>query len=158
MKFYVAGKFTDAARIRWYMDRIEELGHTITEDWTPNYKKTVAPDFAVSNSYMSNCALKDMIGVKTADVLLAIMDDPSYEYKGTWTEIGMAIGAGKNVAIFHPMAYGESEQTKNVFFHLHRVKRYRNWKDVVAAFGTGQKKDMCNNFFSNNSKQLKCIR
>ena len=44
-------------------------------------------------------ALRDTTEVAKADVLLAVMLDDKYAYRGTWTEIGTAIGLGKRIIL-----------------------------------------------------------
>lgn len=54
------------------------------------------------------------IGVQNADVVIALMDDPKYPYRGTLFELGVALGLNKRVFVVTPYLKFDPE---NVFFH-----------------------------------------
>ena len=72
------------------------MGHTITHDWTTNETPSRTPEI------LGNFAKLDIDGVVNADCLIAIMDDPEYMYRGTFTEIGAAIAIGKKIYVYCP--------------------------------------------------------
>jgi nucleoside 2-deoxyribosyltransferase len=113
LKLYVAGRFADKEEIGKKIKQLENKGYAITHDWT----KTEIPDNAqhiqtlvnddnkhtgYSFPYMRECATRDINGVVNADVLVVYMEHPNYEYRGTWTEIGCAIGLKKQIYIVMP--------------------------------------------------------
>lgn len=87
MKLYVAGRLKDC-KIKDYIDQFQDNGYSITHNWTEY----------IGNE-KSQSALDDINGVKNADVLVAIMNHSNYEYRGTFCEIGCAIGLSKLVII-----------------------------------------------------------
>jgi hypothetical protein len=89
-KIYIAGKYTDP-NISNYMEFIKSRGNEITYDWVKNLG--LSPP---------NAARNDIIGVKRCDILIAIMDDPDYAYRGTFTEIGAALALDKRIIIVNP--------------------------------------------------------
>jgi nucleoside 2-deoxyribosyltransferase len=67
-------------------------------------------------------------GVKTADVVVALFTDPFYPYRGTFTELGCALGLGKCVMAVCPaycqyLEIGKDKPSyaSNCFFHASRV-------------------------------------
>lgn len=88
LKVYVAGKFNDS-KLPQYINEIRNMDNVIlTYDWTQNL-----------GINQSDAAKNDINGVLNADVLIAVMEDPNYEYRGTFTELGCALGLDKTVII-----------------------------------------------------------
>jgi len=82
MRVYVAGKFQDKVQVKWLMDRLEELGHDITFDWTTEHyakKEETAED-----------AEQCLSGVFDADVFVGLFTE-DYIYKGALIEMGFAM-------------------------------------------------------------------
>lgn len=90
MKLYIAGKFQERKQVRWLMDRLVELGHTITFDWTTAHYET--------KEETPEDAVECVRGVINADAYVGvfIMD---YTYKGALIEMGVALGLDKKVYI-----------------------------------------------------------
>lgn len=124
MKIYVAGKFSNNIAIRQYMTWLEEKNHTITHDWTSYQSDKEAPE-----EILADRADKDLTGVRDAYMLVAIMDDPDYEFRGTFTEIGMALGLGKRVCIVCP--FDNPSFTTNCFFHHPRIHKYKSFEEFI---------------------------
>jgi nucleoside 2-deoxyribosyltransferase len=123
MKIYVAGKWSDKKIIQSAMDCFKLLGHQITYDWTQNETQTR------SSEELSKFAYLDMKGVMDADLLIAIMNDEKYEYRGTFTEIGGAIATGKKIFIYCPK--DNYYCCTNCFFHHPNIKHYQLWNDLL---------------------------
>lgn len=85
-KIYVAGAFKHKEKIQKIMNDLITLGFTITHNWT-SYELT----YTDQHERNKNCALKDVKGVVEADLLLVILDDDNYPYRGTSSEIGAAL-------------------------------------------------------------------
>ena len=90
MKFYIAGKFEERAEVRKLMDKVEELGHTITCDWTKHEQG--GKDFLV------HYAIADVEGVRGCDVYVGRFINEN-SYKGALSEMGMALGLDKKVVV-----------------------------------------------------------
>lgn len=107
-KVYLAGKFHDE-QMPSRMASLIEKGFHITHDWTIN--KDVP---------LKEAAILDINGVKECDVLIAIMDDESYSYRGTFTEIGCAIALGKRIIIVNTNP--DAECVNLCFYHHPQIE------------------------------------
>lgn len=85
MKFYIASKFEERLKVRWLMDKLEDLGHEITCDWTDHKYG--------GEGYPISYAKDDVDGVGSADAYAGLFID-DYYYKGALVEMGMALAGG----------------------------------------------------------------
>lgn len=93
---FIAGGFHHRVQIAEKIRKAAKLGWTVTHDWTQKLTDN-------THRAHSATAKTDAEAIFAANVVVAIMDDPTYEYKGTFTELGMAIGmnlCGKKKAIY----------------------------------------------------------
>ena len=90
MKFFVSGKFEDRGNIRRLMNALENLGHTITYDWTI--------DEETDEGYPIISAVNDARGVQVCDVLVCRFIEKN-SYRGSLSELGMAIVLNKRIFI-----------------------------------------------------------
>lgn len=123
MKIYVAGKWTSRVRAAHRMDKLEELGHKITHDWT---RDSVNPNFP-------ELAITDINAVKSCDVLWLILERGM---EGAWVEVGIAIGAGKPVYVEFTQERGtfglpDSPYESHCIFLCHPLVR------AASEFGNG---------------------
>ncbi len=132
---FVATGFKQKADGKALMNELVEHGLTITCDWT-----------SASGLEISEMATRDVAGVKRAQgrrspsappvvtirqVLVALMTLDNYEYKGTFTEIGIALGADIPVVIISPFTKStEAICARNIYFHHPSIERY----PTVAKF------------------------
>lgn len=128
MKIYVAGKWHDKASIRGIMGQLEKLGHQITHDWTKNEIETRTPEA------LRYYATLDLAGVDKADILVVIMTDKEYSYRGTFTEIGFAIGKCKPVYLYCDLDPKNPSHHcfDNVFFHYPTIRHYTKLDDLMS--------------------------
>lgn len=138
-KVYIASGFPWKNEIATINQAVEGKGFNVVSTWSsietgPNTPQADGLD-----------ALRDTNQVAEADILLAIMNDPKYAYRGTWTEIGTAIALKKLVIIVCnglglevEIAPGEYNypyySMTNVFFwhpHIIRVKTFDEAIDVM---------------------------
>lgn len=92
MQIYLAGAWVDRERLRSVMDQIEGMGHRITHDWS-TYESQWMNDVEPRNfQRQQDCALRDINGIISADLIIAVMDKDDYPYRGTNTELGCALG------------------------------------------------------------------
>jgi nucleoside 2-deoxyribosyltransferase len=122
MKVYVAGKWSGKENINEKIKILEGRGDTITHNWTtveiPEYRtKEINRQFADW----------DIKGVSEAEVLIVDMTDPVYAYRGTWCEIGVALGQGIPVWLI------SSTPSTNVFYHSTGIKHFASWKDIPTG-------------------------
>lgn len=106
-RVFVATGFRQQKLAQDLMSALKLRGHVITCDWTRPVPGMSAADKAVA----------DHRGVVEAEVVIAVMTLKDYEYKGTWTEIGIALGAGRPVLLVTPFTKSEDATcAKNVYF------------------------------------------
>jgi len=117
-RLYVAGKFAQAQTIKGIAEKFEQQGYTITHRWWD-----AEGDGNDDPETWAPYADMDIEGVTTADAVVAYMDDPDYAYRGTWCEIGMAMGAGVPVVIIEQNVPLGCYVRKNVFYHASRIAK-----------------------------------
>lgn len=128
MRLYTAGKWGDKDRIRQIAKTMEGRGHVITHCWFD------VEDGECSAEEMRMYADQDVKGVMTADAVLVVMDDPKYAYRGSFTEIGVALGSGTPVHLFNPHG-ADSAATTNVFYSASGITHYDNLGTMLDKFG-----------------------
>lgn len=107
LSLYCAGKFNDEFMpINIFL--LEKEGFKITYNWSLN------KDLSKSQS-----AFNDIEGVKKCDILIVFMNDKQYEYRGTFCEIGCALGLNKKIIIINNNK--ESYCTTLCFYHHHSI-------------------------------------
>lgn len=107
-KVYLAGKFHDE-EMPSRMKELTNKGFRITHNWTTN--KDVP---------LTEAAILDINGVIDSDIVIAVMDDESYAYRGTFTEIGCAIGLSKRIIIVN--ANPNAECVNLCFYHHPKIE------------------------------------
>ena len=102
----------------------------------------------------AECSRQDVQGVLNADTILVFMTDPKYPYRGTCTEIGVAMGSNKRIIIICDgicikRDIGPSDKTdqrmddsfeynfshfcmQNVFFWDHRIEHVASFGDALC--------------------------
>jgi nucleoside 2-deoxyribosyltransferase len=75
-------------------------------------------------------AMFDIEGVRDADAVIMIIDQPDYEYRGTFTELGAALVSGKPVTIVGP---DKVHASTNVFYWHPDIKhRVTTWREALS--------------------------
>lgn len=130
MRIYVASKWARRELTRDIMAVLVTLGHTIAYDWT-HHKETKS-----SEKEYADEAAADVAGIRSADLFIADMDDPAYPYRGTFFEMGVAVGANIPVVIVTPYV---TFDPKNVAFHsncfttLPSILRVRTFTEALEV-------------------------
>lgn len=107
---YVAGAWYNRHELKKLMDRLaSEHGFRITSTWPGRETGINTPDKLALDAKM------DLEEVANADMVLAVMEDPKYAYRGTFTEIGYALGQNKRVFIVCPGTVKQLSDTKCEF-------------------------------------------
>jgi len=135
MKIYVAGKFTSPLEIHAVQANCQNNGHTITYDWTTNHIP-LNSDLDTVRRLRRIAATADLEGVNQADIVLALFADPSYAYRGTFTELGFALAQGKRVFAVCPHYFEkniEPTYATNCFFESPGVHHYASVEEALAA-------------------------
>jgi len=109
------------------MDLLRAQGIAVTHDWT-TYEETYGDGATLETvrqkfvqgvsspqdqSRYGTYANFDLDGVREADLVVMIMDQPEYEYRGTFTELGAALSLGKPVIMTGPSTV---RAATNVFY------------------------------------------
>jgi len=127
-KIYVSGKFANRTVIRDAMKTLQNRNHSITHDWTQH---SSAPNKTLEE--LRSDALADMHGIEEADIVIVIIDDPYYPYKGTMFEAGYACGLQK--AVYIVTQYQDLVETllgKVCFVHV--IKHVKTLAECIAHF------------------------
>lgn len=90
---YLAGGFHQLQAIDYIKDQITTQGYKVNSNWT---KREVIDQTPENKEYFADCDVNELL---QSDYIIAIMTDPKYAYRGTFTEIGLGIGSNKNIII-----------------------------------------------------------
>jgi hypothetical protein len=150
MKIYIAASWKNRAHVKLaWTEPLKEMGHEITHDWTEMEDErldTIGNPLRDLN-YHKECAHADIQGVIDADLLLVIMDSPIkfYSYRGTWTEIGIRIGANRilkqkeekqsPIILYNPWI--DAEDINDMAKHSRNVTNVFFWADDITRIMTG---------------------
>ena len=115
---YVAGKWSMKPTINARMNELMELGYKIPYNWTVYDNLTNSID----------AAKLDIDGVSQCDVCILCFDDPEYEYRGTFTELGCALALKKIIIVMCPQK--DAHCRTNCFFHHPDIFHVNTWLDV----------------------------
>ena len=123
MKFYIAGKYAHRKLLGLKRDELIKLGNEVTHDWM-SYELPKR-----THKTMGMYAHNDIRGVTNADVVIFVMDDDSYAYRGTFTELGAALALRKPIIMYTPE--GTQYCKTNVFWHHPSIHHHQTWKGVL---------------------------
>lgn len=82
-------------------------------------------------------AVSDIRGVQECDVFIAVFDDPAYPYRGTFTELGAALGLRKLIYVVCPPDSAETRYAcrTNVFFEHPHIRHVETWTALLQQLG-----------------------
>jgi len=123
--FYLAGGYHRKQQLEQNICDLENLGYKCTWDWTQTEEHS--QDYDV----MAHYAALDLDGVCCADFVVAVIDDKDYSYRGTFTEIGCALGQKKPVYLYCPHNPKEVYARSNVFYCHPGINHYDDWKTLL---------------------------
>jgi nucleoside 2-deoxyribosyltransferase len=119
--FYLAGKLHDKPKLNTIINKITtECNLKCTYNWT------LIDDH---KTHILDIVTHEITGVQSADVLIVIMDDPEYEYRGTFVEIGCALGLNKPILLFNPNEL--SFASTNIFYFHPNIKHFHNIHELI---------------------------
>lgn len=124
MRLYVAGQWSKRNEISAAIEKLEAIGHTITHNWTKAQHFRDKMDEAIA----------DVNGVLAAEAVIVFMDDVNYPYRGSWTEIGVALG--QKIPIYMITTAEFQKNQKNVFFHHPGISKKWHLSEVIGHIGT----------------------
>jgi nucleoside 2-deoxyribosyltransferase len=134
-RVYVAGPWIHREDAKQLGAQLEELGYTITHKWW-NYEGEIDPnvygtDMAAFESslrkeFLHTCAVQDVRGVRTADVVVVLNSAKS---EGKAAEQGMAIILGLPIILITPGA----KPSSNVFHYLQNYTEVKTIEEAIEA-------------------------
>lgn len=122
-KLYVAGKWADRERLHGIIQDLRAAGYEITHDWT---QVEVEEGEQRTVEHQNKCADLDISGVRSADLVIVDMQDKDYAYRGSWTEIGCALGIRIPVWIIGPAS-------SNCFYYASGCEHFLTWDSVMVS-------------------------
>lgn len=126
LRVYVAGAWKDRASIATVINSIRALGCTITHDWTDTNE----------GENPTRAAMADVDGVRRAELVLLLMTDPTYAYRGSFTELGVALGVGVRDIII--VGNATAAAATNVFWHHADIIHCSELDDAIALVTSKQ--------------------
>lgn len=123
VKLFVSGKFADKPLIKSKITELEQLGYEITHDWT-QHEETLG-----NQSDAQVAALFDIEGVKKCDIHIVIISDETYPYRGTFCEMGCALGLDKKILVWNP--FENPTCTKVPFYYHPHVSHFNTWDELL---------------------------
>jgi hypothetical protein len=125
--FYLAGSFFNKSILSQRIEELEKFGHICTWNWTKVEQGERKPE--LMRIYSKN----DIEGVKEAQVLIVVIDDKEYAYRGTFCEIGCALGLRKTIYIVCPEddKYEEFSFNGCVFAWHPDIIRLKSWDELL---------------------------
>ena len=118
--FYIIGKFATKKIIAEKIKEVENMGFENTHNWTLKENYTCPKSEQVKN---------DINGVKDADIVIAIINNPEYHYRGSFSEIGAAIGLDKTVYLVTDNL--ESGSASHCFLFHPNIVRFQTWEGLI---------------------------
>lgn len=88
-KIYIAGRFALKTQIGILGEQLEKKGYEMSIKWWDIEQKH-ASDRTHDESF--DVGLAEYLGVINADYVVALVDNADYPYRGTLTELGIAMG------------------------------------------------------------------
>lgn len=120
IRIYLDGKYADSSEHDKKMVQLGAMGHEITHNWTKNEELFLNDKASIS--------IANINGVKNADILIIIMDDENYAYRGTFVELGVALACNKKVFVLCPHF---EKLENNVFLNHPNVMIFDNWYKLI---------------------------
>lgn len=120
MNFYMISKFSTKDIIREKIKEVEKIGFKVTHNWTleKNYSKE-----------KSTQVEQDINGVINSDFVIAIIDNPKYHYRGSFAEIGCALGLDKPVYLVTNNL--EEGSARHCFLFHKNIIRFQSWEGLI---------------------------
>ena len=136
IKVYTASGWPFRQNVTEINQELRNKGLNVISTWVEEENGINTPeDFAKD-------AFRDTRQVSEADVLLAVMNDDKYVYRGTWTEIGVGIALQKEI-ILVCAGYGQEKKISethyeypyycmnNVFFWHPAITRVKTLEEAI---------------------------
>lgn len=110
MNYYIATKLENHAAHNALRDTLTALGHCITYDWTDH-----GPVYSHGLAVVEETAILETRGVLEADVVIVLWPGG----RGTHVELGLAIGAGKQIILVSSVEGHHKASPETCAFYHH---------------------------------------
>ncbi len=131
IKLYVAGKWNDKVFIGKQIEQLESLGYIITHNWTK-----IETNGVHTEEEIAGYAKGDVDGVIQADFLLTIITDIEYPYRGSCTELGVALGNNKKVFVLNLTDKPITGYHSNIFAKHKLVSHFTDMQSLLLAMNS----------------------
>jgi hypothetical protein len=121
---YVAGSSKEAVKIAGYMQRLRDMGWTVTHDWTVPVLEAKVADGDLSDHERIRLAVDDSWGVRTAGYFWLVI--PETGSLGSWVELGIAIGLRCTIIV-------SGDCRKSIFLTL-AGEEFREHEEALTFF------------------------
>ena len=135
MKIYVASSLKNWSQVRELNAKLQLLGHEITYDWTEHGEKIfgdlrATPVLNFDTLLLQSVAIKEVAGVKSADLLLLVYPGGL----GTYWEFGYSYARGKQIVIWGLTDFVVAEGERPVAFnHLPYIRIVTSEEAALSA-------------------------
>lgn len=124
LRFYTASSFQNIQDVKYVNQRLVEKGYELSYDWTQNGRASSLAELTVIGE-------DEMKGVRDADFLIVLLPGG----KGSYIEMGMALGLRKKVYLFSPENRVYELDSTSTFYHVSLVTIYvGGLNDFIQTF------------------------
>lgn len=137
VKAYLATAFKNKAQFHELKSLLEAAGHTVTHDWTTEDETKVPEE--QKPIYLMKCAMADVLGVCSADVLILIAKP---NMAGALVEFGIAIASSIPVLVLDGFKEGNQ---KCIFYHFPQCGKFQHvqsYDDILKVLAAPPAKQM----------------
>ena len=128
MRLYLAARFSRAAELEGYAQRLRDAGHEVVSRWHGGTHPLPGDEEAFTALLKRSFAEEDVADLMSADAVVSFTEDPrSTSRGGRHVEFGMAVAASKTVVVVGPR--------ENVFHFLFEVRQFDTFDAFLGALG-----------------------
>ena len=139
IKVYVAGGWKFRAKIKEIMELLNEYQEfEVISGWIDRENGDFSPSALASDAHF------DFKEISESDVVFVVMTDPKYAYRGSFTEIGYAIGIKRPVIVWcdgairkqtvvHDVESDEKESVDVEYTHYCMTNVFFHHKEIIQV-------------------------
>lgn len=126
MKVFISGQLNEKVKIREAFDKFEEVGATVTHDWT---RTDDLSDYRANAEESARRAAADIDGVLAADIYI-LMSDNLKCGKGMYVELGAALAISEQIGGLRIYVVGPMNH-ESIFYHHPNVSHRDTLDEVI---------------------------
>ncbi|CAH0345710.1 group-specific protein [Bacillus sp. CECT 9360] len=112
MNFYIASSFMNVHTVRLVSEKLKEVGHKHTYDWTQNNRATTLEELRIIGEEEKNAVME-------SDFIVVLLPAG----KGSHIELGIALGQRKKIYLYSPDEEINNVEIISTFYHLPEVEK-----------------------------------